>query len=128
VARLTAERDKATKERDKALAAEAKSAEANRFAQNSDVQGTEHPETVREHVLHASWTIHWTKPTWNGRTSAPTQHSVTGFGIVPPDVLAYLMDKRPDLIPSKIMALAPDNPRDAFRRYFASQRRGFIVA
>jgi len=128
VARLTAEQGKATKERDKALAAEAKAAEATRFAHISDVQVTEHPETVRENVIRSSFTITYTRVAWNGFTSAPAQHSVTGFGILPPDVLDYLIDRCPERIPAKIMALSPDNPRDAFRRYFSSQRRGFIVA
>jgi hypothetical protein len=128
VARLTAEQGKATKERDRALAAEAKAAEATRFAHISDVQVIEHPETVRENVIRSSFTITYTRMAWNGHTSAPAQQSATGFGILPPDVLDYLIERRPDRIPAKIMALSPDNPRDAFRRYFASQRRGFNVA
>ena len=128
VARLTAEHEKGTKALAKAKATEAKAAEASRFAHISDINVTEHPETVREHVLLASFTISYTRVAWDGRRSVPAQHSVTGFGILPPDVLDYLIDRQPNRIPAKIMALAPDNPRDAFRCYFASQRRGFIVA
>jgi hypothetical protein len=127
VARLTAERGKATKERDKALAAEAKAAEATRFAHISDIQVVESPETMREHVLRGSWTITYTRLTWNGRSSAPAQRSVTGFSVLPSDVLDYLIEQHPGRIPAKIIALAPDNPREAMARYFASLRRGFIV-
>lgn len=128
VSRLTAEKEKAIKARDKALSAEAKAAEENHFARISDVDVTEHPETVPENVIRSSFTITYTRLTWDGWASRPAQHSVTGFGILPPDVLEYLIERRPERIPPKIMALAPDNPRDAFRRYFSSQRRGFILA
>jgi hypothetical protein len=42
-------------------------------------------------------------------------------------VLDYLIEKCPDRIPAKIMALAPDNPRDAFSRYFAGLKRGCLI-
>ena len=128
VTRLTTEQEKATKARDKALAAQAKAEKEARFAGISDVGVSESPETVRENVIRSSFTITYTKPTWNGRSSPPTRHSVASFGTLPPDVLAYLVDVRPDLIPAKIMALSPDSPRDALRRYFASCKRGYLAA
>jgi hypothetical protein len=125
VKRLTAEQDKATKSRDKAVAAEAKAADDARFAGISDVQVT--CNTPDEHVVRSSFTINYVRLTWNGYLTAPMEHSVTGFGCLPPDVLDYLIERRPDRIPAKIMALAPDSPREAFRRYFASLRRGHII-
>jgi hypothetical protein len=127
VKRLTAEQEKAIKERDKALAAEAKAAEASRFADIREVTVTEHPETVREHVLRANYTIKYVRLTWDGRTSAPAQRSADGFSALPSDVMDYLIERRPERIPAKIMALAPDRPRDAFNRYFASLRRGHVA-
>jgi hypothetical protein len=125
--RLTADHAKATKELDKARAADAKAAKAARFAGISDLTVTESPDTVREHVLRADWTIGWTSPTWDGRCTLPTRHSIGGFGALPPDVFQYLIECCPERIPAKIMALAPDNPRAAFHRYFTGLKRGSIV-
>ena len=127
VNRLTAEQAKAVREHDKALAAEAKAAKAARFASISNVLVTEHPDTVREHALRASFTITWTQPVWDGRASIPTQHSIGGFSALPSHVFEYIMENCPDRIPAKIMALAPDNPREAFGRYFRGLKRGCIV-
>jgi hypothetical protein len=54
-------------------------------------------------------------------------HSRGGFGALPPAVLDYLIEKCPERIPAKIMALAPDNPRQAFNRYFMGLKRGCLV-
>jgi hypothetical protein len=128
VTRLTAEQDKATKSRDKALAAQAKAEKEARFAGISDVHVSESPETMRENIIRSAFSITYTKPTWNGRSNPPTRHSAASFGTLPPEILSYLMDVRPDLIPAKIMALSSDSPREAFRRYFASCRRGYLAA
>jgi len=127
VNRLTAEQSKAIKEHERALAAEAKDLKASRFAAISDVLVTENPETRREHVLRASFTIHWTKPTWDGRASRPMEHFVVGFSACPPDVLDYLIERCPERIPAKIIALAPDDPREAFHRYSRGLKRGCLV-
>ena len=128
VKRLTAEQQKAAKELTKARTTEAQAAKDSRCAQISDIQVTDSPETMRAHVLRAAFPIPWLKPTWDGRISAPQRHSATGFGACPPDVLDCLIDRCPQRIPAKIMALAPDNPREAFRRYFVSLKRGHIAA
>ena len=104
-----------------------KSRSSARFAGITDVLVTENPETQREHVLRASFTIHWTKPTWDGRTSRPMEHSIVGFSALPPDVLDYIIESCPERIPAKIMALAPDYPREAFRTYFAGLKRGCLI-
>jgi hypothetical protein len=128
-ARLTAEKEKATKERDRALAAEAKAAKAARFAGITDIRVAESPETAskNENVVRSSWTITWTAPTWDGYASRPKEHSRASFGSLPHDVLAYLVEERPDLIPAKIMALCPGSPLAAFNRYFVSCKRGFVA-
>jgi hypothetical protein len=125
VTRLTAEQEKVTKERDRALAAEAKAADAARFAGISDVSVTD--GSPNENVLRSDFTITYTKPYWDGRETRQKQQSATSFGSLPADVLAYLMDKRPDLIPAKIMALAPDDPKAAFGCYFVSLKRGHVA-
>lgn len=128
VARLTAEHQKATAARAKALAAEAKANDERRFAGISDVSVAVHPKTTGENVVRTNWTITYTSPAWDGRVTRLMEHSVESFGALRPEVLDYIIEKRPDLIPSKIMALAPDSPRDAFRRYFVSVRRGYVAA
>lgn len=127
VTRLTAEQAKAIKERDKAVAAEAKAAKDARFAAISNVRVTESGVTLLEHVLRSSWHITWTKPTWDGRNANPlTEHSAGGFTTCPPDVLDYLIEICPEQIPAKIMALAPDDPTQALNRYFVSTKRGYV--
>jgi hypothetical protein len=128
VTRLTAELAKATKEGDRAIAAEAKATKAKLFSGITDVTVTESPKTANEGVLRSSWTIAWTKPTWDGRRTRPMQHSATGFMALSPEVLDYIIEERPDLIPAKIIALAPDSPREAFYRYSASIKRGSVIA
>ncbi len=71
---LTADHAKATKELDRAKPAEAKADKAARFAGISDVFVTENPLTARENVVRSSFTVHWSKPTWNGRENPITKH------------------------------------------------------
>ena len=125
VARLTGELEKATAAQIKARNAEAKAYNDDRFARISNVSVTA-GKTDSENLLRSTFTITYSKPAWDGRSTRVREHSTVGFGALPPEVLDYIIDKRPELIPAKIMALAPDSPRDAFRSYFVSMRRGFI--
>jgi hypothetical protein len=127
VVRLVAEHEKATAARTKTLAAEAKANDERRFAGISDVSVTA-AKTENENVVRSNFTIRYSTPTWDGRSTRVREHSREGFGALPPEVLDYIIDKCPDLIPAKIIALAPDSPRDAFRRYFVSLRRGYVAA
>lgn len=127
VKRLSIDYDKASAARDKAVAAEAKAREVERFAGISNVRVTQSPHTLGENVLRAAFTIEYTKPRWNMYETVPTDYSVDGFGPLPPEVLDYIIVKQPGLIPAAIMALAPDSPVDAFRQYFVGLRRGYLV-
>lgn len=124
VARLTANRDKIAAELDKVSTAEAKAHAASRFAGISGVSVVD--IDPGRHLIHSRFTIYYTKPLWNGFTSTPTEQSVSHFRNLSPDVFDYLVEVRPDLIPAKIMTLAPDDPREAFNRYFISLQRGYI--
>lgn len=126
VARLTSELEKATAAETKARNAEAKAYKDERFARISNVSVTA-GQTDNENVLRSTFTITYSKPAWDGRSTRVRERSTVGFGALPPEVLDYIIEKRPELIPAKIMALAPDSPRDAFRRYFVSMRRGFVL-
>lgn len=126
VSRLTTELEKAKAARTKALTAEAKANDERRFASISNVSVSA-GDTENENVLRSTFTINYSRPAWDGRTTRVREHSTVGFGALPPEVLDYIIEKRPELIPAKIIALAPDSPRDAFRRYFVSMRRGFVL-
>jgi hypothetical protein len=127
VARLTGELEKVTTARSKALAAEAKANDERRFAAISNVSVTD-GKTAAENVVRSTFTITYSRPAFDGRSTRVREHTCEGFGPLPPEVLDYIIEKRPDLIPAKIMALAPDSPRDAFRRYFVALRRGYVAA
>lgn len=59
--------------------------------------------------------------------NAEQQEDYVGFGIVPAEVLAYIVDKQPPILPAKILDLAPGNPAEAFDRFMVSKRRGYVV-
>lgn len=124
--RLTAEHDKAAADHRKAVASEAKAAEANRFAGISNIRVAESPNSLGENVVRSSWTISYTKPAWDGYVTAPREHSVDGFSVLPSDVLDCIIEKCPERIPAKIMALAPDDAGEAFGRYFLAMKRGYV--
>lgn len=127
VKRLEIEQHKAVTALDKAVVAKIKADEAERFAGISNVRVTQTPDTVGENLLRSVFTVAYTKPLWNMYETVPTEYSVVGFGPLPPEVLDYIILKRPSLIPPAIMVLAPDSPVDAFRKYFVILRRGYQV-
>lgn len=126
VTRLSVEQDKKLAAHRAALAAEAEAKVDARFAGISDVDVTD--STPMETVLRSSFQISFIRPVWDGYRTAPKRHSANGFGVLPPEVLDYLITRCPERIPAKIMALAPDSPREAFNRYFVGVRRGYIAA
>ena len=126
--RLSIEYGKASAARDKAIASEAKAIEAERFAGIGNVRVTQSANTIGENLLRSAFTIAYTKPRWDMYEMVQTPYSVDGFGPLPPEVLDYIILKRPSLIPSAISALNPDCPTDAFRQYFLILRRGYQVA
>lgn len=50
-----------------------------------------------------------------------------GFATVPAEVMAYIFDKNPPILPAKIMALAPGDAAEAFSLYMVSKRRGYVL-
>jgi hypothetical protein len=125
VARLTGEYEKASKALDKAKATDAKADDDRRFGGISNVSVSA-GNTANENVVRSTFTITYSRPSFDGRSTRVREHACVGFGALPPEILDYIIEKRPELIPAKIMALAPDSPRAAFRRYFVSLRRGYI--
>jgi hypothetical protein len=125
VKRLSGEQDKAIAARNKALAAEAKAKQEARFAGISDMRIT---CVGNEHLLRLRFTIEYMSPRWNGFESVPARRSFESFDALPSDVLDYIIEVRPDLIPAMIADLAPGSPREAFGRYFLGKKRGYIAA
>ncbi|WP_029868159.1 hypothetical protein [Sphingomonas sp. UNC305MFCol5.2] len=129
VKRLTADRAKAVGDRDTALAVERKAREDARFKDLSDLRVVEVGKTD-EGVLRSAWTINYTRIAYDmdsGR-NVPQPVAISGFGGLPDNVFALLIEQHPDRIPAKIMALAPNDPKEAFARYFRGLTRGFIAA
>lgn len=77
--------------------------------------------------LHTNFVINVTRLVFNGRDSVPTVVTHTGFLALPSDAFGYLIDMHPELVPSFIKALAPDDLYEAFHRYFLGIKRGFIA-
>ncbi|MAM38501.1 MAG: hypothetical protein CL949_08350 [Erythrobacter sp.] len=105
----------------------AEAAEA-RFANISDVKVTSTASKAGDTLQHLLFTITWRGPRydmWSG-TSPIVGWQVVGFRAVPENVLAYLVEKAPDRIPSEIMALAPNSPAQAMETYLAGKRRGYF--
>lgn len=127
VKRLTAEQQKVTDIRNRAILAEIKADEESRLAGISDVSVTCSPNSEHESVLRSSFTLHYTRPAWDmySQRSLPRAHSV-GLTAAPSEVIEYLITRCPERIPQKILDLAPDNPAEAFRQYRLGLRRGYI--
>lgn len=124
---LTAEYEQAEAQANREAAARAAKAKEEMFAGISDLRITRSPGG-EPGLLHDKFEISYIKPGWDtlqGR-SVPTRKADTAFSRVPPDVMMYLIEKRPELIPSDILALDPDNPRNAFAIYAAARLRGFF--
>ena len=126
VKRLTSEQEKTKALHGRSLVAEAKAAKLRSFASISDVRVTDN--TPEQTAIRSTFTVHWTKPTWDGYSTTPMPQSVGGLGVCPPDVLEYLIERCPDRIPAKIIAFAPNCPREAVERYFLSVQRGYFAS
>jgi hypothetical protein len=60
------------------------------------------------------------------RRSDFAQRIVHGFGALDREVMAYLVERKPEVIPALIMDLAPGDPDMAFNRYFVGMQRGYM--
>lgn len=124
--RLTADYGKAVAAHEKIKAAAEKAASEARFKGLSDIKVTD--TTPRDNVLRTGFTITYIRMAYDidaGQSiSQPT--TVTGFASLPDNVFAFLVERHPAQIPAKIMALAPDDPKEAFARYFRGLSRGYI--
>lgn len=128
---LTAAFDKARAAHDKAQAAQEKADREASYAGVTDVRvsgGIDHG-ACSGGLLRETFTISWMAPEYDmySMTSPMKAHSRQGFRHVPDNVLACLIDKHPDRIPDRIMALAPGKPSEALGEYFAALGRGYIV-
>lgn len=124
--RLTASYGKAALAHEKIKAAAEKAASEARFKGLSDIRVTD--TTPGDNVLRTGFTITYTRMAYDSDAgqSIPQPMTVTSFLSLPDNVLSFLIERHPAQIPAKIMALAPDNPKEAFARYFRGLSRGYI--
>jgi len=126
VDRLTGEQATAVAAQDAELAAEATATNEARFANYGVI--TVADKTPDEHVISTGFAITYTRLTYDMhyRENLPTAHIIEGFLALDDLTFDCLVEKHPEQIPRKIMALAPGDPRAAFERYFAGKRRGYL--
>jgi hypothetical protein len=77
-------------------------------------------------VLHTPYLITVTAKTFNGYESVPEVLTFNGFKGLPSDAFGYLIEVHPEEVPAAIRELAPDDLYEAFGRYFAALRRGYM--
>lgn len=123
--------DEAKEAQERQIEADAKSAQAARFALLSDLSVTEiSPANGADanNLSHRRWRICWTKPVFNSRIdqNVPQSFRIDGFHAIPGDVYEFLVIKHPELIPDAIMELVPGDPDEAFQEYFRGRRRGYF--
>lgn len=124
---ITAAIDAANEQLAVILANEAEAARKVRLAGIGDISITvAYPSNYRGNLLRANFTIEYTRLQYDMRCREPLpqHHKLIGFGALPGDVFQYLLEVRPEVIPTEITDLAPGDPLEAFRRYFLAQRRG----
>lgn len=116
---------------DAALRAAAEKALADaRFAGLSDLCIEERVDIKNPHVLKNTYVISWTHPVWGAEENEtlPAPCTAKGFGFLPPDVLAWIIERHPEKVPASIMDLAPGDVEAALTRYFIALRRGYLAS
>jgi len=101
-------------------------AQKQRFANFSDIRIEYDKE--KANLLTTRFKIAYTRLVYDSRLrdNVPKRHSCNGFAALEPDAYEYLLCVRPDAIPAPIMALAPNDPQEAFSIYLAGLARGYF--
>lgn len=109
-----------------ALANELLEAQKKRLANFSDIR-VEYDRS-ETNLLITAFKIIYTRNSYDDRLrdNVPREHTCNGFAALDDDAYEYLITMRPDAIPAPIMALAPDDPHEAFGIYLASKARGYF--
>ncbi len=108
-----------------ALADQADKEREERLSRYSDISVITTPS---DNLISAGFVIRYMAKTWDMvlKDSVPKQHECNGFSMLPDDVYDYLVSKKPHVIPSVIMELAPGKPHEAMSIYLQSKARGFF--
>jgi len=79
-------------------------------------------------VLGMAYTVNYETLSYDYSSRQNLWRAVSAPGIrnLPARELAYLTEVRPDLIPQRIMDLAPGHPAEAISRYIQAVRRGYM--
>lgn len=104
----------------------ASEAEAERQALLDTFNDIEVVSEGDESLLRRGYKITVTRKEFDGYENTFNSRTYRGFKTLPFEVFVYLIERRPDLIPSDIMEFAPDNAWDAFDGYFIALQRGYI--
>jgi hypothetical protein len=122
--------DEARAAHDSAVAAEAQAKSDARFNGLADlsVTNTSTGGLNGGGLLRMSWRISWTGPGYDAQTmtGAIQRHERDSFFNLPPNVMAFLIERHPELIPDEIMALAPGDPAEAMEEYHRARQRGYL--
>ena len=121
--RLGAELEKAQADLIEASAAALAAKRAEAYAHFQDIKIT---TAGSGSILDLHFPITLTRSAFNGFDTVRTTFNYPGFIGLPHDVFPYLIEVHPERIPTAIMALSPDDPWEAFDRYFAAKRRGYL--
>jgi hypothetical protein len=108
-----------------ALADQADKEREERLSRYSDISVITTPS---DNLISAGFVIRYMAKTWDMvlKDSVPKPHECNGFSMLPDDVYDYLVSKKPHVIPSAIMELAPGKPHEAMSIYLQSKARGFF--
>lgn len=116
----------AEEEAEKSRATAEKAAKDTLFAGLNDLQISEVSAPVDPSLLRSTFHISYT--TWDSHSSSPKTVSADSFDSLPPNVLAWIIDRNPEKLPVSIMLLAPNAPGEAVEQYLAARRRGYLIA
>ena len=103
---------------------------AQRRATFSTIESIEIRDVAPEEtVLRSAFSIRVTRKCFDSMagTNVSKMSSFDGFGVLPPEVMEYLVREKPEVIPAKIAALVPGDPEGAFEAYFTGRRRGYLA-
>lgn len=79
-----------------------------------------------DNLLRRGYKITVTRKQFDGYENTLTSRTYRGFKSLPFEVFVYLIERRPELIPTDILEFAPNNAWDAFDGYFIALQRGYI--
>ena len=115
---------------DKRAEAIADAAKQERMARYASFKDARVDASDGANALAARYTITIKRLAYNysTRQNDLVERTYHGFEGLDADALGYLIDVRPEALPTILMALAPGDPANAMRRYYQAKQRGYLAA